>query len=352
MREQDARPRRRAARLLGLLVLVLVGASLLAPDTVDTWADTRDAGWERATARAWADPMGNLSRRLAFDAPFRYVEDLLDGADPAVADPAVRPTPVTPSTSETPSSSEALPTGEVPSTSEGQKAPDAPPTTRAPRIADAGQPLRVLAVGDSLMLDLQHGLERVLDQRTDVRVEGRGALGFGFTVPHWDWDDDVLIDYDRLVADVAPDVVVVMIGANEFEGHAIEGEDLVPGGRQWREVLSVRADEAIAHWRAGGAHVYWWTTPRMRDARFLTDDLNAIWIEAADAWGPGVTVIESMAILGDADGSYREVLRDETGVEVPLRKDHGVHFHEVGADLLARQLEDRLVRDGWVVTRS
>ena len=351
MREQDASPRRRAARLLGLLVLVLVGASLLAPDTVDTWADTRDAGWERATARAWADPMGNLSRRLAFDAPFRYVEDLLDGADPAVADPAVRPTPVTPSTSETPSSSEALPTGEVPSTSEGRKAPDAPPTTRAPRIADAGQPLRVLAVGDSLMLDLQYGLERVLDQRTDVRVEGRGALGFGFTVPHWDWDDDVLIDYDRLVADVAPDVVVVMIGANEFEGHAIEGEDLVPGGRQWREVLSVRADEAIAHWRAGGAHVYWWTTPRMRDARFLTDDLNAIWIEAADGWGAGVTVIESMAILGDVDGSYREVLRDETGVEVPLRKDHGVHFHEVGADLLARQLEDRLVRDGWVVNR-
>ncbi len=206
-------------------------------------------------------------------------------------------------------------------------------------------------MGDSLMLDLQYGLERVLDQRTDVRVEGRGALGFGFTVPHWDWDDDVLVDYDRLVADVAPDVVVVMIGANEFEGHAIEGEDLVPGGRQWREVLSVRADEAIAHWRAGGAHVYWWTTPRMRDARFLTDDLNAIWIEAADGWGAGVTVIESMAILGDVDGSYREVLRDETGVEVPLRKDHGVHFHEVGADLLARQLEDRLVRDGWVVNR-
>ena len=352
MMEQDASPRRRAARLLGLLVLVLVGASLLAPDTVDTWADTRDAGWERATARAWSDPMGNLSRRLSLDAPLRYVEDLLDGADPAVADPAVRPTPVTPSTSETLSSSEALPTGEVPSTSEGRKAPDAPPTTRAPRIADADQPLRILAVGDSLMLDLQYGLDRVLDQRTDVRVEGRGALGFGFTVPHWDWDDDVLVDYDRLVADVAPDVVVVMIGANEFEGHAIEGEDLVPGGRQWREVLADRADEAIAHWRAGGAHVYWWTTPRMRDARFLTDDLNAIWIEAADAWGAGVTVIESMAILGDADGSYREVLRDETGVEVPLRKDHGVHFHEVGADLLARQLEDRLVRDGWVVTRS
>ncbi len=358
MREQDPSPRRRAARLLGILTLVLVGASLLAPDAVDTWADTRDAGWERDTTRAWADPMGKLSRRLSLDAPLRYVEDLLDRAAPAVADPAVRPAPVTSSTpeatsnSQAPSSSEALLTNEAPPTSQDRLASDAPPITRPPRVGDAEQPLRILAVGDSLMLDLQYGLERVLGQRSDVRVVGKGALGFGFTVPHWDWDDDVLVDYDRLVADVSPDVVVVMIGANEFEGHAIEGLDLVPGSRQWREILALRADEAIAHWRAGGAHVYWWTTPRMRDARYLTDDLNAIWIETTDAWGAGATMLESMAVLGDNDGSYREVLRDETGAEVPLRKEHGVHFHEVGADLLARQLEDRLVGDGWVAPRS
>ena len=32
-----------------------------------------------------------------------------------------------------------------------------------------------------------------------------------------------------------------------------------------------------------------------------------------------------------------------------LRKEHGVHFHEVGADMLARQLEERLVADGWLI---
>jgi len=40
---------------------------------------------------------------------------------------------------------------------------------------------------------------------------------------------------------------------------------------------------------------------------------------------------------------------DEDGRTVALRKEHGVHFHEVGADLLARQLEERLVGDGWLV---
>ena len=36
------------------------------------------------------------------------------------------------------------------------------------------------------------------------------------------------------------------------------------------DVLISFSHEAMARWRADGAHVYWWTTPRMRDQRFLT----------------------------------------------------------------------------------
>ena len=322
MTEPSRSPRRRAARMLGLLVRTLVTSSLLAPDAVGSWADTRQPGLERRLARLWADPAGDLSRQLSLDAPLGALADLVDrirGIEPSSTIAGVaRPEPGTPS------------------------------TTVAPRVADRGRPLRILAVGDSLMLDLQYGMERELDPRPDVLVEGRGALGFGFTVPHWDWEDDVLTDYDRLVSDVGPDVVVVMIGANEFEGHAVEGEDLTPGGSRWTEVLAERADEAVAHWKAGGAHVYWWSTPRMRDARFLTEDLNEVWARVADDWGAGVTMIDSMLVLGDADGAYRETLTDGSGGRVPLRKDHGVHFHEIGADLLARQLEAQLEADGWL----
>ena len=322
MTEQSPTPRRRAARLLGLLLLTLLGASLLDPDAVDSWANGSDPGWERTLARVWADPAGDVARRLALDVPLRELAHLVDAARNEVAHstvgPAVRPEAGT------------------------------PPTTVAPWSATSERPLRILAVGDSLMLDLQYGMERELDPRTDVVVEGRGALGFGFTVPYWDWEGDVLTDYDRLVAEVIPDVVVVMIGANEFEDYAVNGENLTSGGRRWSEVLFQRADEAIAHWKVDGAHVYWWTTPRMRDARFLTDDLNAVWERASEAWGAGVTMIDSMGILGDVDGAYRETLVDGSGVEVPLRKAGGVHFHEVGADMLARQLEARLMADGWL----
>ncbi|HIM84549.1 MAG TPA: DUF459 domain-containing protein [Acidimicrobiia bacterium] len=393
MSRQRPRARGRAGRSFLVAVLVLVSGSLALPDSVDTWAATQPAGWRRSLVRTWADPVGDLGRRLRLDEPMAVMADLVD-TDPTMVTlpPAERPATVTtrqpaasptttwptvasPTTtgqpavttsgqpsvspSTTPSTTAAppeQPSAMVASTTIAATAPEPAPSTTPPtpafRTASPEEPLRVLAVGDSLMLDLQYGLERVLDPRPDVVVEGRGALGFGFTVPHWDWDDDVLADYADMVASFQPDVVVVMIGANEFQGYALEGEDLEPGSERWREVLLERADDAMSRWRAGGATVYWWTTPAMRGAGYLTDDLNGVWATTVDAWMEGAGMIDSMAILGGPDGAYRESIEDSDGSPIPLRKEHGVHFFEVGADLLAMQLEDRLVVDGWLVYRG
>ena len=59
-------------------------------------------------------------------------------------------------------------------------------------------------------------------------------------------------------------------------------------------------------------------------------------------------MIDSMRVLGDVDGAYRETMVGDSGMEIQLRKEHGVHFHEVGADMLARQLEAHLMADGWL----
>ncbi len=253
--------------------------------------------------------------------------------------PATTPVPSTTAPAATAATSTTIPSATT----------TALPGLVAVRRATGAEPLRILGVGDSLMLDLQYGLERVLDPRPDVTVEGRGALGFGFVVPFWDWEEDVLPDYDHMVATIRPDVVVAMIGANEFQGYAIEGEDLEPGSQRWREVLGTRADEAISHWLAGGALLYWWTTPVMADADYLTQDLNEVWTSAVVSWEPWATTLDSMEVLGDEDGGFRWHLTMPDGSLLALRKEHGVHFHEVGADMLARQLEERLVADGWLI---
>ena len=324
MREPAPSPRRRAGRLLGVLLGGLLLASLLLPGALQSWTDTRPDGPVRMIARAWSRPALSLSESLRLNEPVRILERLVERLS-GVGEPTT--------------SAPASPDAAVTSTN-----------TVAPRKADWSDPLRILGVGDSLMLDLQYGLERVLEPRSDVVVEGRGALGFGFTVPFWDWEKDVVPDYERLVAEIHPDVVVVMLGANEFEGYAFEGEDLLPGTDRWREVLRLRSSDAVSRWRAGGAHVYWWTTPRMRDSRFKTDDLNEVWISTSVEWSPSVTVIDSMEVLGDANGAYQETVSDASGEQLPLRKEHGVHFHEIGADLLAVQLEEILVADGWLAS--
>ena len=198
------------------------------------------------------------------------------------------------------------------------------------------------------MLDFQYGLERILEARPDVNIEGRGALGFGFTVPHWDWEDDVIPDYNLMVGEVRPDVVVAMIGANEFQGYAVEGEDLEPGSFRWSEVLTERAHDAISHWIAGGAYLYWWTTPKMSDPSYLTEDLNSIWDSVVGDWHPKAEMVDSMKVLGDEEGEFRWNMEMLDGSIVPLRKEHGVHFFEVGADGLSRQFEEILEKDGWL----
>ena len=377
-------PRRQAVRILAVSLLVLLGGSLLAPDSVQTWADTQPDGWRRSLAAAWADPVGRLSRSLGIDRPLTAASDALDtddrGLPVTTLPPATRPTTtlIVPTTTTPPTSTTSRPppttSGAIASSSEGPSStatsttststtstttssstppPSVPsPTTLAPRVASPEEPLRILALGDSLMLDLQYGLARVLGARDDVLLTGKGALGFGFTVPHWDWDEDVLTDYDLSVAQARPEVIVMMIGANEFEGHVVEGEALPAGSDRWREVLAERADEAVAHWLAGGGHVYWWTTPLMRDSRFsAVDDLNVVWEDTMGVWAPAGSVLDSMEVLGDGDGRYRDEIVNEDGSIVPLRKEHGVHFLEIGADLLAKQLEEQLVADGWLLAR-
>ncbi len=52
-----------------------------------------------------------------------------------------------------------------------------------------------------------------------------------------------------------------------------------------------------------------------------------------DAWGPAGSMLDSMQVLGTSDGSYRDEIVNEGGSIVAIRKEHGVHFFEVGADL-------------------
>ena len=370
-----------ALKSLFIMCFFLIFASFLAPGVLDIWASTQKNDFRRDLAKEWSDSVGEISRNIKINEIREFSERIIEGSsseemlEPLVK-PVLAPNAESLSTKEelleekdievktteeksTPSSIEnltsLLPTSTTFSTPTTAVAVnttttfvDSEPFIKARRIGTVEDPLRILAVGDSLMLDFQYGLERILEARPDVNIEGRGALGFGFTVPHWDWEDDVIPDYNLMVGEVRPDVVVAMIGANEFQGYAVEGEDLEPGSFRWSEVLTERAHDAISHWIAGGAYLYWWTTPKMSDPSYLTEDLNSIWDSVVGDWHPKAEMVDSMKVLGDEEGEFRWNMEMLDGSIVPLRKEHGVHFFEVGADGLSRQFEEILEKDGWL----
>jgi len=360
----------------------LIFGSFLAPDVLDIWASTQKNDFRRDLATEWSDSVGEISRSIKINEIREFSERIIDSSSSGeLLQPLVKPgltviEVILPIEEEIlkEKDSEVKITEEKSATSSIENVSSLPtitPTTLSPpitavaitttttflnsessikarRTGTAEDPLRVLAVGDSLMLDFQYGLERILESRNDINIEGRGALGFGFTVPHWDWEDDVIPDYNSMVREVRPDVVIAMIGANEFQGYAIEGEDLEPGSFRWNEVLSERAHDAISYWIADGAYLYWWTTPTMSDPSYLTDDLNSIWDSVVSDWHPNAEMVDSMKVLGDEEGKFRWNMKMLDGSIIPLRKEHGVHFFEVGADGLSRQFEEILEKDGWV----
>ena len=297
-----------ALKSLFVMCFFLVFASFLAPGVLDIWASTQKNDFRRDLAREWSEPIGDLSRKIKFDEIRDFSERIIDTSpSEQMLEPLVKQVLIVPEESfpilsikeAKEENDSGIKATELKSTSSNiENLIDLPPSptilppqitadaiattttttttlvnpeslAKIRRTATVEDPLRILAVGDSLMLDFQYGLERILEARPDVNIEGRGALGFGFTVPYWDWEDDVIPDYNSMVRKVRPDIVIAMIGANEFQGYAIEGEDLEPGSLRWSEVLTERANDAISHWIADGAYL----AMTMSGRTFLTIEL-------------------------------------------------------------------------------
>ena len=90
----------------------------------------------------------------------------------------------------------------------------------------------------------------------------------------------------------------------------------------------------------------------MSDPSFLVDDLNSVWVEVVSEWKSKAEMVDSMKVLGDEEGEFKWNMEMLDGSIIPLRKEHGVHFFEVGADALSRDFEQLLIKDGWLKNLS
>lgn len=267
-------------------------------------------------------PVAALSRTVGLSSVVSGTDRALGrtpGGGPSLAVPIRRPPP-----------------GPAPTTVTGPST-GTPTTTTLPPLNNhptPATPLKVLIVGDSVGLDLGQPLVNVLAGYGDVTTYVDGRIDTGLTRPdYFNWPAELQID----LANQQPNLVVVMIGANDPQGLVTANGSLQYGQPGWDEAYSARVAAFIAEANAAGAHVLWVGMPPMQDPALdaKLHHLNALVQAQVVAAHGGAAYLSSVPSLGDPHGGFAAFLPNSAGAEINVRTPDGIHLSPGGGARLA-----------------
>ena len=196
-------------------------------------------------------------------------------------------------------------------------------------------PLRVLVLGDSVGLDLGQPLVNALGTLGNVTTTLDGRIDTGLTRPdYFNWPAELQVD----LANQQPNLVVVMIGANDPQGIVTQDGSIQFGQPGWDEAYSARVSAFIAEANAAGAHVLWVGMPPMQDPGLdaAVKHLNAlVQAQVAETKYGGAAYLSSVPALGDQHHYYTAYLPDSAGAVTNVRTPDGIHLTPAGGARLA-----------------
>jgi hypothetical protein len=209
----------------------------------------------------------------------------------------------------------------------------APPNPKLPTAAD---PLRVLVVGDSIGIDMGGPLQSDLAGTGVVNATLDGHVSTGLTRPdYFNWPAELTAD----LRSVRPQVVVVMIGANDAQDF-LGPPDVPYTSPEWNTLYAQRVQQFMQIAESGGAAVVWVGMPPMQDAGLNAemDDINTVVQREAALARPPVTYISTDRSLGTAQGGYTAFITNAAGQIVDTREPDGLHLTPGGGQVAAQQV--------------
>jgi len=275
-------------------------------------------GTRRTVSLDMVGPVAALSRTVGLSSVVGGTDRALGrtpGGGPSLAIPIRRPPPTTTPTTVT---------GTTTTTT-------LPPLNNHPTPAT---PLKVLIVGDSVGLDLGQPLVNALAGYGDVTTYLDGRIDTGLSRPdYFNWPAELQID----LSNQRPNLVVVMIGANDPQGLVTPNGSLQYGQPGWDEAYSARVAAFIAEANAAGAHVLWVGMPPMQDP-VLDAKLHHLdsLVQAQVAATHGRAAhLSSVPSLGNPHGGFAAFLPNAAGAEINVRTPDGIHLSPGGGARLA-----------------
>jgi hypothetical protein len=331
-------------RVVLLFVVIAIVTSLLGAEPLHSSAEALSPSFLRTAAVSIIGPLAAVSDFLRLDKPWQWAttratgsgearpgatlpesaEPSAGGADNTGGGPSAGTTDVSTSTPTTasPTTTTSPPTSSTTTTS----------TTEAEPVFTAEEPLRVLVVGDSMMLQIGSGLVRQSERLAFLRVKVQTKVSSGLVRPDFfDWPSAL----GKALTTFQPHVTVMLFGGNERQNMTHEGRSLPPFSEAWTAEYLARVEGAIAQ-ATGGGRVIWIGMPIMRSQAFskTVRSLNAIYRDAC-ARNENATYLDGYTLFADSQGEYAPYLEDSSGKRRLVREGDGIHLTQAGGDRAA-----------------
>lgn len=325
------------ASMIRAVALCLLLATLLTSAKLVEIAERMAFGPSRDRALDVAEGVDRVANLLSLNRPYDLIVDLRDANnDRRPSETIATPTPSTTTTAQPTTTAAGLPT---PTSTTSTTTTT---TTPVGRIVTVDAPLRVYVAGDSQATYLGQAITTEAGALAlDVVVDDRISTSLA-RPDYFDWPTR----WAQVVAEEAPDVVVLFIGANDHQDMLDgTGERLVEGTQAWQEEWRGRLGFGLDVLTADGATVLWITQPPMRDRR-LDEGMAQINLLAGAVVEdrPDVVLVDIWPLFGGSEG-YQERLPGRDGEVTDVRVGDGVHLTRAAAswvaELVFEQLGDR-----------
>lgn len=213
-----------------------------------------------------------------------------------------------------------------------------PATARCRSPLTVDDPLRLWIGGDSLAGSLGPSLGKDSSETGIVITTFDSRVSSGLASPEFfDWPKQATSE----LAQVDPEVVVFIIGANDYNITPSQPVD-ASGTPFWKAKYKLQIEQMLDILDGDGTRpVYWVGSPTIQDKR---KDAGASQVNEVARSVIGehddVTYVDAYKLFSGPDGKYAPNLPGVNGKTVRVRAGDGLHLTPAGGDLLARPIFD------------